>query len=68
MDPDVPGKRQRLAIAVTGAVMGHRLLLDKQDIGDAAARPLIMAGPGSHRITLMDEDGRRVDQVLFTVR
>lgn len=68
LDPDIPVDNQRLAIAITGEVTGHRLLLDKRDLGTAGSRPLILAPPGQHRLRLVDLGGRVVDQVLFTVR
>jgi penicillin-binding protein 1C len=68
LDPDIPIEKQRLAVQVSGEVVGHRLLLDKKDIGDAASRPLIIAPRGAHRLMLMDAQGRAVDQVLFTIR
>ncbi|AYJ86647.1 penicillin-binding protein 1C [Sphingomonas paeninsulae] len=68
MDPDIPIDRQRLGIAVTGAVAGHRLVLDRRDLGDADARPQVLAGPGAHRLALLDPSGRVIDQVRFTVR
>ena len=68
LDPDIPRDNQRLAVAVTGEVLGHRLLLDKQDLGTADSKPLILAPRGTHRLRLVDLGGRTVDQVLFTVR
>jgi penicillin-binding protein 1C len=68
LDPDIPLDRQRLAIAVAGQVAGHRLLLDRQDLGTADSRPLILPGRGQHRLRLVDLGGRVVDQILFTIR
>jgi penicillin-binding protein 1C len=68
LDPDIPIDRQRLGIAVSGEVAGHRLILDKRDIGGAEGRPQILAPPGAHRLKLVDPGGKIVDQVLFTVR
>ena len=68
LDPDIPIDRQRMGIAVTGAVAGHRLVLDRRDLGDADARPQVLAGPGMHRLALLDPGGRVIDQVRFTVR
>jgi penicillin-binding protein 1C len=68
LDPDIPIERQRMGIAVTGAVAGHRLVLDRRDLGDADARPQVLAGPGIHRLALLDPGGRVIDQVRFTVR
>ena len=68
LDPDIPIDRQRMGIAVTGAVAGHRLVLDRKDLGDADARPQVLAGPGTHQLALLDPGGRVIDQVRFTVR
>jgi penicillin-binding protein 1C len=68
LDPDIPIDRQRMGVAVTGAVAGHRLMLDRTDLGDADARPQVLAGPGAHRLALLDPGGRVIDQVRFTVR
>jgi penicillin-binding protein 1C len=68
IDPDIPGDRQRLAVEVTGAAAAHSLMLDQHPIGAADANPLIMAGPGAHRLKLLDLGGKVVDQVMFTVR
>jgi len=68
LDPDIPVDRQRLAVAVSGQVTGHRLLLDRQDLGSADAHPLFLPERGQHRLRLVDLGGRVVDQILFTVR
>lgn len=68
LDPDIPVERQRMAITVSGEVTGHRLQLDGRDLGSADARPMVLAGPGQHRLRLVDPGGRVVDQLLFTVR
>ncbi len=68
LDPDIPISRQRLAIGVSGAATGHHIQLDDRDLGPADAHPLVLAGPGKHRIRLVDPSGRIVDQVIFTVR
>ena len=68
LDPDIPIERQRIRVLVTGAVVDHRLILDRRDIGQAQAQPLILPGPGAHRLVLRDAKGRVVDRILFTVR
>jgi penicillin-binding protein 1C len=67
-DPDIPRDRQRLAVTVSGGGAPHRLVLDRWDLGPAAAMPLALPAPGAHRLRLVDLGGRVVDQVLFTVR
>jgi penicillin-binding protein 1C len=67
-DPDIPARQQALGVVVNGAAASHRLSLDGRPMGgaqDAVQLPLI---PGSHLLALLDESGRRVDQVRFTVR
>jgi penicillin-binding protein 1C len=68
LDPDIPINRQRMGVAVTGEVTGHRLVLDRRDLGDAASAPLLLAGPGVHLLALVDPSGRVVDRARFTVR
>jgi len=68
IDPDIPADRQRLGVAVSGAVAGHRLLLDKHPLGDADAGLQIVPRPGSHMLALVDPGGRTIDRVRFTVR
>ncbi len=68
LDPDIPVDRQRMAVTVSGEVSGYRLELDGRGLGAADARPMVLAGPGRHRLRLVDPGGRVVDQVLFTVR
>jgi penicillin-binding protein 1C len=68
LDPDIPIERQLMAVTVTGAVDGHRLVLDRRDLGDARARPQVLAGPGGHQLALLDPGGRVIDRVRFTVR
>lgn len=68
LDPDIPADRQRLAVATSGDTTAHRLWLDRRDLGAADAAPLILAGPGRHRLRLTDVTGRVIDQVVFTMR
>ena len=68
IDPDIPIDRQRMGIAVTGAVTGYRLMLDKTDLGDADARPQVLVGPGAHMLSLLDPGGRVIDRIRFSVR
>jgi penicillin-binding protein 1C len=68
LDPDIPVDRQRIRMVVVGAVAGERLRLDDQDLGAAAASPMVLPGPGQHRLALVDTGGRILDRSLFTVR
>jgi penicillin-binding protein 1C len=68
LDPDIPKRQQRMAVLVNGDVAGHRLILDKRDIGGAGDQPLILTAPGVHTLVLSDAEGRQVDRVRFTMR
>lgn len=68
LDPDIPIDRQRLSIGVSGAAATHRVLLDARDLGPADRAPLVLPGPGVHRLRLVDIAGHVVDQVMFTMR
>ena len=68
LDPDIPVARQRIGIIVAGAVNGHRLILDRRDMGPADARPQLLAPPGIHQLALVDPGGKVVDRVQFTMR
>ncbi len=68
LDPDIPIARQRMGVAVNGEVTGHRLLLDKRDIGSADSRPQLLAFPGIHQLALVDPAGKVIDRVQFTMR
>ncbi len=68
LDPDIPIARQRMGITVRGDVTGHRLVVDRRDLGPADARPQLLAGPGNHQLALVDPGGRVIDKVQFTVR
>ncbi|MBB6124449.1 penicillin-binding protein 1C [Sphingobium subterraneum] len=67
-DPDIPADRQGLGVSVTGAAGSYRLTLDGRGIGDVSSAPQLPLFPGSHLLALLDESGRRIDQVRFTVR
>ena len=67
-DPDIPADRQAVAIRVTGDVTANKLLLDRHDIGDAAASTQLPVVPGTHLLSMVDAGGRVVDQARFTVR
>ncbi|WP_294087726.1 penicillin-binding protein 1C [Sphingomonas sp.] len=68
LDPDIPPRQQRLAIAVSGAAATHMLWLDGQRLGAADAAPLVFPRPGRHQLMLTDAAGRVIDQSLFSVR
>ena len=68
LDPDIPMARQRIRLTAAGATGGERLRLDGRDVGPAEASPMVLPGPGSHRIALVDAQGKVLDRSLFTVR
>ena len=68
LDPDIPGDRQRLAIRVSGAAAGHRLLIGTTVLADAGTGAEIVPRPGSHLLSLVDPGGRVIDRIRFTVR
>jgi penicillin-binding protein 1C len=68
LDPDIPVAKQRIRLTSVGAASGERLHLDGRDLGPAEASPMVLPGPGSHRLALVDTSGRVLDRSLFTVR
>jgi penicillin-binding protein 1C len=68
LDPDIPISRQRMGVSVTGSLLGHRLLLDRRDIGPAESHPQLLTLPGRHLLALTEPGGRIVDRVHFTMR
>ncbi|MET1112574.1 MAG: penicillin-binding protein 1C [Allosphingosinicella sp.] len=68
LDPDIPLPRQRIRLVATGASAGERLVLDDRDVGAAAEGPMVLPGPGAHRLALVAADGKVLDRSLFTVR
>ncbi len=67
-DPDIPARQQALGVVVSAAANAHRLTLDGRPMGSAQGAVQLPLIPGSHLLALLDESGRRVDQVRFTVR
>ncbi|MBV9841944.1 MAG: penicillin-binding protein 1C [Sphingomonadaceae bacterium] len=68
LDPDIPVDRQRIRLTTTGAASGEHLRLDTLDLGLADASPVVLPGPGPHRLALIDAQARVIDRALFTVR
>jgi penicillin-binding protein 1C len=68
LDPDIPVEKQRIRLAATGAVSGEHLSLDDRDLGPADTAPLVLPGPGPHRLALVEPGGKVIDRILFTVR
>jgi penicillin-binding protein 1C len=68
MDPDIPARRQRVAIRVSGAQAGARLQVDGAAAMPAEAIGLWLPTPGRHRLRLVAADGGELDRVRVTVR
>ncbi|HEX8668696.1 MAG TPA: penicillin-binding protein 1C [Allosphingosinicella sp.] len=68
LDPDIPVHAQKIRLTAVGAVAGERFQLDGRDIGPAEASPLVLPGPGPHRLALLSTAGHVIDRSLFTVR
>ncbi len=68
LDPDIPARLQRVPISAEGALSRHALTVDDQPLGGAGALRLWTPTPGVHRVALVEDTGRVVDRVLFTVR
>lgn len=67
-DPDIPPDRQGLGVSVSGAAGAYRLTLNGRGIGVVSSAPQLPLIPGSHLLALLDESGRKIDQVRFTVK
>jgi penicillin-binding protein 1C len=68
LDPDIPLPRQRIRLTAVGAAGGERLFLNGKDVGAANSSPMVLPGPGSHRLALVDSRGKVLDRSLFSVR
>jgi len=68
IDPDIPMRSQRIRLKAVGGGARERLRLDDRDLGAADSGPLILPGPGSHLLALVDSEGRVLDRSRFTVR
>jgi penicillin-binding protein 1C len=68
LDPDIPPARQRIRLAAIGITGGERWRLDTRDFGATEMKAAMMPPPGKHRLALIGQDGRAVDEIVFTVR
>ncbi len=68
LDPDIPPAAQRVPIRARGASRGLRFRLNDELLGTAAGTVLWKPAYGSHRLALVDGQGRVVDEVRFSVR
>ena len=67
LDPDIPPARQRVAVTLSGARAGARLLIGSTSL-PADAPQLWKPVPGRHVLRLVDEKGTELDRVQVTVR
>jgi len=68
LDPDIPATQQSLGVVLSGTRTTYRLTLDGRVIGSAHDGAQLALIPGSHLLALLDESGRPLDKVRFTVR
>jgi penicillin-binding protein 1C len=67
LDPDIPARVQRIPLRARGKLAGLAFELDGTRVG-AADRPLLWSPvPGVHILALVDDSGRTVDRIRFTV-
>jgi penicillin-binding protein 1C len=68
LDPDIPPDQQRVMFQAEQAGRNVRWVLDGQSNGSADARPLWAPVGGRHKLALVDEFDRVLDEVSFVVR
>lgn len=68
LDPDIPARRQRVAIRVAGALPGSRVRVDDHPAMPADAPQLWLPTPGRHVVRLVDARGAEIDAVNLSVR
>ncbi len=67
-DPDIPLARQAVGVTITGEAANLSLSLDGKPFAPATGAPQLPLIKGSHLLALLDESGRTVDRVRFSVR
>ncbi len=67
-DPDIPPARQAVGVTITGEAANLSLSLDGKPFAPATGAPQLPLIKGSHLLALLDESGRTVDRVRFSVR
>ena len=68
LDPDIPDTRERTWIEAAPGASAATFAIDGRPIGSAAAPLLWPLARGRHELTLLAEDGARLDAVSFVVR
>lgn len=64
VDPDIPSAHQRVFFMMRPPQAGQRWSLDGREVSGDSWQPV----PGRHTLDLLDDTGRRIDRVRFTVR
>ena len=68
LDPDIPAAHQRIAFVEDEAGPSQRLVLNGQDLG-AVTGPLLWGPePGTHTLSIVDDERQVLDSVHFEVR
>jgi penicillin-binding protein 1C len=67
LDPDIPARVQRIPLRARGNVTGLAFELDGTRLGEAYRPVLWSPGQGVHTLALVDDSGRIVDRIRFTV-
>ena len=67
LDPDIPPKHQRLRLAAQGPDQSLRWRIDGKDFAKGKQAQWL-PWPGRHSITLVDGQGRVLDEVRVEVR
>ena len=68
LDPDIPPGSQRLPLHLQGRLAGLQLLLDDAEIKLHGEITLWTPTRGTHRLRLLDAQGRLIEESAFTVR
>lgn len=68
LDPDIPKTNQKVFFNISNPGNGHRILLNKMDLGPAKAYMLWHPQKGKFQLELKDRMGMTIDQVDFEVR
>ena len=68
LDPDIPAAHQRIVFVGDEASPAQRWLLNGQDLGAVTGPLLWEPEPGTHTLSLVDDERRVLDSVRFEVR
>lgn len=68
LDPDIPAAHQRIAFVGDEASPEQRWVLNGQDLGAVTGPLLWEPEPGTHTLSIVDDERRILDTVCFEVR